>query len=200
MRICFVGDSLVAGTGDPECLGWVGRVCAMARRDGYDVSAYNLGVRRETSADIARRWLAEVTPRLPSEFPALVVFSFGNNDTTVEGGEPRVPLEVSAANLQAILTTATARWPVLVIGPMLFPGQEDALRRQLAAEYQRICAERAVPYLDLLATASTAPVWLSEAQQGDGVHPGAGGYQLLADLVRAWPAWQAQLRRAERLE
>jgi lysophospholipase L1-like esterase len=28
MRICFVGDSITNGTGDPEYLGWVSRVYA----------------------------------------------------------------------------------------------------------------------------------------------------------------------------
>ena len=56
MRLCFIGDSLVNGTGDPTGLGWVGRVTASARRRGHDVTTYNLGIRRDTSADIAARW------------------------------------------------------------------------------------------------------------------------------------------------
>jgi lysophospholipase L1-like esterase len=64
IRICFVGDSYVQGTGDDECLGWAGRLCASARRAGHNITYYNLGVRRETSTDITRRWLAECEPRL----------------------------------------------------------------------------------------------------------------------------------------
>ncbi|HZC55143.1 MAG TPA: hypothetical protein VE396_03730 [Xanthobacteraceae bacterium] len=30
IRICFFGDSMVNGTGDDACLGWVGRICAAA--------------------------------------------------------------------------------------------------------------------------------------------------------------------------
>jgi lysophospholipase L1-like esterase len=66
-RICFVGDSFVNGTGDPECLGWTGRICALACQKGHDVTYYNLGVRRETSTDIATRWRDEVSRRLPEE-------------------------------------------------------------------------------------------------------------------------------------
>jgi acyl-CoA thioesterase-1 len=55
IRICFIGDSYVHGTGDDDCLGWAGRLCAAARRAGHNVTYYNLGVRRETSADIACR-------------------------------------------------------------------------------------------------------------------------------------------------
>jgi len=56
MRICFVGDSFVNGTGDPEYLGWTGIICAVTRSWGYDITYYNLGIRRETSADILARW------------------------------------------------------------------------------------------------------------------------------------------------
>ena len=59
MRICFIGDSFVNGTGDDACLGWAGRLCRDARAAGREVTYYNLGVRRNTSADIARRWRAE---------------------------------------------------------------------------------------------------------------------------------------------
>ena len=65
LRICFVGDSLVNGTGDPACLGWTGRVCAAACDAGHDITYYNLGIRRATSADIHGYWRDEVTRRLP---------------------------------------------------------------------------------------------------------------------------------------
>ena len=31
MRLCVIGDELVAGTGDSRSLGWIGRVCARSR-------------------------------------------------------------------------------------------------------------------------------------------------------------------------
>ena len=52
MRIHFFGDSVVNGTGDGERLGWTGRVCSRARRAGHDLTHYNLGIRRDTRADI----------------------------------------------------------------------------------------------------------------------------------------------------
>ncbi|MBV8087460.1 MAG: lipase [Chloroflexi bacterium] len=199
MRICFVGDSLVAGTGDPEYLGWVGRVCAAARRDGWDITAYNLGVRRETSADIRARWEREVECRLPAEDAGLLVFSFGNNDAVVEAGRPRVALADAVVNLRQIVAAARARWPVLMVGPVAFPNEEDALRRKLNGAYAAACDEMGVPYLDVLEAVGSSDVWLAEARLGDGVHPGAGGYRLLAGLFSAWPAWHAQRQRAGRL-
>ena len=63
-RVFFVGDSYVAGVGDPERRGWVGRAGgADATATACPITAYNLGVRRDTSDDIARRWAAEVAAR-----------------------------------------------------------------------------------------------------------------------------------------
>jgi acyl-CoA thioesterase-1 len=95
IRICFIGDSFVNGTGDPLCLGWTGRVSAAAIQQGYAVTSYNLGIRWETSADIAARWRDECARRLPAHSDGRVVFSFGANDTTVEQGRQRLCLEAT---------------------------------------------------------------------------------------------------------
>ena len=92
MRICFIGDSFVAGAGDDDCLGWPGRLCAAARQAGHDLTLYNLGIRRDTSADIAARWEAEARARLPAEHDGRLVFLFGVNDCVEDTpGHPRMP-------------------------------------------------------------------------------------------------------------
>src|SRR5438046_2757963 len=45
----FVGASMTAGYGDPKGLGWVGRVVARTQHPDLDLTAYNLGVRGNTS-------------------------------------------------------------------------------------------------------------------------------------------------------
>ena len=60
MRICFVGDSMVNGTGDPAYLGWVGRVLQAERGLRSELTGYNLGIRRDRSDQIRLRWRAEV--------------------------------------------------------------------------------------------------------------------------------------------
>lgn len=197
MRICFVGDSFVNGTGDPDCLGWAGRVCVAACRAGRDVTYYNLGVRRDTSTDVAARWEDEVARRLPPDHPEYdprVVFSFGVNDTTAEGSATRVPRARSLDTLRAILTDAQRRCPVLFVGPP--PVASAAQNRRimaLSAEYAGVCAELGVPYLAAFPALSASPAWMSEVAAGDGSHPGAGGYAELADLVRAWEPWRVWL-------
>ncbi|WP_330184237.1 hypothetical protein OHB26_11885 [Nocardia sp. NBC_01503] len=87
LRVCFLGESFVAGIGDRECLGWAGRLAVRAAA-GQPLSYYNLGVRRENSTELRGRWEAECTPRLPAGADCRVVISTGVNDTQLENGRP----------------------------------------------------------------------------------------------------------------
>lgn len=193
VRICFVGDSFVNGTGDPECLGWTGRVCANANKKGYDITYYNLGIRRDSSTNIANRWLQEVSLRLPKEYDGRVVFSFGLNDTTLENGKTRVDLADSLKNAYEILSEAQKLYPVLMVGPAPYAEQQDSQRRNrntdLSKQFALICKKIDVPYLDVFTILEKSNIWINQAIANDGVHPGAGGYAEFAQIVGNWDAW-----------
>lgn len=191
MRIAFFGDSFVNGTGDPAYLGWVGRVCARARARGDDLTAYNCGIRRATSADAAATWQAEATARLPAAFKCAVVFSFGANDRVVENGMARVSLAQQIETTRAILGNARARWPVVFIAAP-DTGSGEAARERVQTT-QKLCAELGVPFLDAFTASLSFKHWRAEAAAGDGVHPGSLGYEEFAAVVDAWPAWGALL-------
>lgn len=191
MRICFVGDSFVNGTGDPDYLGWTGRVCAAMGQRGYNITHYNLGIRGQTSAEIADRWWKEVSCRLPQSYDGRLVFSFGTNDTTLEAGQPRVAPADSLQYLQQILTQASAHFPVLMVGP---PPIEDQAQNDrtadLSRQYQSLCTRLRIPYLDMFTPLSQSPIWMQEVAAFDGAHPGAAGYAEFAHQVLQWSAWQ----------
>lgn len=190
IRICFIGDSFVNGTGDPEFLGWTGRLCQHAARAGVELTGYNLGVRRDTSRDISRRWLAECQRRLPTACDGRVVFSFGVNDTTLDGAETRVDEHETLSHAQAMLEAAVGRWATLMVGP---PPVADATQNERIARLDESLSQTAngcqVPYLSIYGELLNAPVWQEEIKTNDGSHPRAGGYDLLATLVKRWPAW-----------
>jgi lysophospholipase L1-like esterase len=194
-RICFLGDSFTQGTGDETCLGWPGRVCARARRRGHDVTHYNLGIRRETTADILVRWRTEVRPRLMPGVNGRVVFSFGANDATQENGDWRVAPDASQQNARLMISGAlTAGYPVLVVGPPPAPETDKTARHaELARRYAEVCKKLNVPFLDILDSIQHVDAWWHEVASGDGIHPGAEGYAALAKLVEEWPAWRAWL-------
>lgn len=193
VRICFVGDSFVNGTGDPECLGWTGRICVNANKKGYDITYYNLGIRRDTSTDIANRWLQEVSLRLPKEYDGRIVFSFGLNDTTVKNGKTRVEFTKSIENTYKILSEAKQLYPVLMVGPAPYADTEDNQRKQrtadLSKQFALVCHELNVPYLDVFPILSKSNIWIDEARANDGAHPRAGGYAEFAQIVENWEAW-----------
>ncbi|MBW4621420.1 MAG: lipase [Cyanosarcina radialis HA8281-LM2] len=190
MRICFIGDSFVNGTGDPECLGWAGRICTAARKQGYDLTYYNLGIRRETSADILARWQGEVFRRLPSEYEGRIVLSFGVNDTTIENDKIRVELADSIANTRQILTTAKQLFPILMVSPLpIADCEQNSRSAKLSARLAEVCHQLDVPYLDAFPAMLASIVWMNEVAANDGAHPSAAGYSELAGLVQSWPGW-----------
>ncbi|MGE4064913.1 MAG: GDSL-type esterase/lipase family protein [Rhodospirillaceae bacterium] len=194
MRVCFFGDSFVNGYGDPEYQGWVGRLCRSARAQGYDLTAYNWGIRRASSDDIKASWLAEASARLPREHRGAVVFSFGANDRVMDRGEMRVPMSRSLDNTRTILATAAPRWPTLFISsPRPIAGDPEGVAAAQVRGIAAICDGQNVPLFDAFAESANFTHWRAEATAGDGAHPGARGYEELAVLLAAWPAWRALL-------
>lgn len=190
IRICFIGDSYVQGTGDDECLGWTGRLCASARRAGHDITYYNLGVRRETSMDIARRWLAECEARLPPATENYVVFSFGANDASLVDGQQRVSEDDTIANLHAVLDNTRIRYRTLMVGPPPAADADHNARLARLSERMRDAAgQLGVPYVATLPALIDDRIWLDEVRDNDGAHPRAAGYARLARIVAASGAW-----------
>jgi lysophospholipase L1-like esterase len=192
MRICFIGDSFVNGTGDPECLGWSGRICVAANQHGCDLTYYNLGVRRDTTQDILKRWSAESRCRLPTEDDGRIVFSFGTNDTTIETQKRRVELNNSLDNTYQILSLAARIYPVLMISSPPISDIDQNLRTQeLSTQIALVCSHLNVPYLDVFTPLQASSIWMHEVATGDGAHPGAAGYSELAKLIQDWSAWNS---------
>ena len=191
VRVCVLGDSFTAGVGDPTGAGWVGPVASSARRAGWNLTVYDLGVRRDTSVDVARRWVAETSWRLREGDRYGVVVAVGLNDVVLEGGRPRVPPERSIAALTGVLDGAAARgWPALAVGPPpVADAGESSRAAALSAGMAVACAARAVPFVDATALARD-PVWVAEVATGDAYHPSAVGYARLAALVEpAFVRW-----------
>ena len=193
----FVGDSFTAGTGDPTGLGgWAGRTVAASYAAGMPLIAYNLGVRGETSVSIADRWIAEMRPRALAG--GGVVFCVGCNDVVEMDGRLLVEPGESVATLDRLLTDAArVGLRAFVVGPPPLgePG-EDERARALSAAFARVAARHETPYVPVLDDLLARTSWPAEARAGDGTHPGAGGYDDLAELVltRGLLAWIGSLQ------
>jgi lysophospholipase L1-like esterase len=192
-RILFFGDSLVAGVGDPEGCGWVGRLAAASFEAGEPITAYNLGVRRQTSVQVASRWRSEAAPRLETDAHPRVVFSFGVNDTTIENQRLRVDPERSLRSLEAILREAARLGlPAFFVGPAPVVGRRQTDRiASVSTAFAEVCAGHDVPFVDTFAELRDSRVWMEDVSAVDGAHPGAAGYDLLMRVVLSsgWVNW-----------
>ena len=207
VRICVVGDALVAGVGDLKALGWVGRVSARTPQDEIPVTTFALGVPDETTADLAARWWDESRRRFGAgmagrpgpggaattgedgEVACRLVLGLGHGDATHGLSLPR-----SRLNLANVLDDAHSRGlPVFVVGPPPPAGPPDAQARieELSATFGDVCRRRDVPFVDTYTPLVTHETWLTDLAAGDGVHPGQAGYGLIAWLVLhgGWYEW-----------
>jgi acyl-CoA thioesterase-1 len=190
LRICVVGDDLVAGVGDPRSLGWVGRVGARTPREETAVSLFPLGVPDETTAGLLGRWREESDRRFAGATleDCRLVVGLGRHD--VYAG---VSLARSRLNLANILDDCGGRaLPAFVVGPP--PGPYDRLNAsigELSAAFHDVCLRRHVPYVDTFTPLVAHEDWLTDLAAGDGVHPGQAGYGLIAWLVLhgGWRTW-----------
>jgi acyl-CoA thioesterase I len=192
--VMFFGDSHTAGTGDPEALGWAGRVAGAAIAAGIPVTSYNLGVRGQTSVEVAARWRAEAEPRLPDDgSDSRAVFAFGVNDVAEREEGLRCSREESLEALDSVLDgAAELGMRPLVVGPAAID-DEDANGRvvALSAAFGELCEERGALFVPLVEGLQRSHLWRQEVAAGDGAHPGAYGYMEIARLVLAagWLDW-----------
>ncbi len=202
-KVCFIGDGTTFGCGDETLLGWPGRLCSRVRRGRSEFACYNLGIRLETSSDIAVRWQTEAGPRLGNG--GALVFQFGLNDmAAVESRGIRVPMTESLASAEAIISEASAWRPTLWISPLpvlpechpmhsnknsVFHYRNDRIAG-LNEAYADLAEKLGVPYLDLYQRLAFEREWEEALVRGDGVHPDGEGYALVARQIDQWLPWR----------
>lgn len=184
MKIGFFGDSFTAGTGDPAGKGWVGRLC---EAEGHD--HVNFGVPGDTSEGVRDRWQQDAEGH---DFDRLV-FMVGSNDALLNEHRRVTINEVNRLkNAKAIMVAARAKAPTLFISALPIAGDGPASGRigDMARQMGMIARINRVAYVDICAEVAASDIWQGEATANDGAHPGAGGYQLVADLIARHPVWQ----------
>jgi acyl-CoA thioesterase-1 len=170
-RIVFLGDSLTAGLGLPVEQSYPALIGKRLKDKGYDYEIVNAGVSGDTSAGGVRRldWSLEGDVRA-------LVLALGAND-----GLRGLPPNEMRKNLAAVLERARSRNIPVVLAGMEAPpnfGQDYTREfRQVYADLARDYGVRFVPFM-LLGVAGDPSL-----NQGDGIHPNAGGAERVADLI-----------------
>jgi len=193
MRACFFGDSFTHGVGDEEGLGWRGRVLTRFLKDMPSLTAYDLGIRRDTSTDILKRWESEAQARLPPGYQHRLAFCFGTNDCADDGtGSGRIAQDETIRNAHAILSRSIKLGPTILIGPPPILDDPAADRRiaKLEPAMQAVAEGYGIPMLPVFELLRRAPAWTHGAAAGDGTHPDRAGYAFLADYIWEWAAFR----------
>jgi lysophospholipase L1-like esterase len=188
IALVFIGDAYVAGYGDPKGLGWVSRVVGRTAHADVDITAYQLGVRDETSADVLARWRIECPPRWKGHSEKRLVVAVGHNDAVNAMSTARVRL-----NLANILDDAAASGvAAFAVGPTPTLDADLNARLEIVVEAQAdVCARRGVAYVDCYRPLISHEQWHSDLGAAGGVYPGQAGYGLIAWLVLhgGWDQW-----------
>ncbi len=189
LALVFLGSSLVVGVGDPKGQGWVTRVVGRTQHPDLELTAYNLGVRGDTSADLVARWHAEVPRRWAGRSERRLVLSAGTDDVLAG-----VTLARHRLNLANLLDDATSNAVAsFVVSPPPTSDQDVNDRLAVLVEAQGdVCSRRGVPFVDCFTPLHGHDQWRSElAASRYPDHPGQAGYGLIAWLVlhNGWNDW-----------
>ena len=199
MIVCFLGDSLTLGVGDPDTQGWPGRLVHWAGLPQDRLLAYNLGIRRNSTTAILSRFHSEVAARLLEDQEMRLVLCLGSVDVLVmedasDATAVRSMLEKALANTRAILEQA-APWRTLLVGPP--PNSQDLFNTVLERMDHGLAApakDMDTPFLSLIGDLKASDLYLADL--ADGVHPGPSGYELIARLVHDWEPWREWMETA----
>ncbi|WP_435300556.1 GDSL-type esterase/lipase family protein [Timonella sp. A28] len=188
LRLCAVGDELVAGVGDPRALGWLGRVVARTRTQSTTV-VMPLAVPSETTTGLSARWENEFNLRTApnSHTDHRLIIGLGHSDISADLSVAR-----SRLNLANILDVADERRiPTLVVGPPpTIPSLAPAIG-ELSAAFADVAQRRRVPYVDTFSPLVDHEQWNADLAASNGPYPGQAGYGLMAWLVlhTGWHTW-----------
>lgn len=189
LGVVFIGASLVAGVGDPKGQGWVSRVVGRTHHPDLELTAYNLGVRGDTSGDVLARWKAECAPRWHGRAEKRLVVSVGTGDAA-----SGVSLARHRLNLANILDdAASAGIGTFVVSPPPTADPDVNSKLEVLVEAQSdVCSRRSVPFVDCYRPLMGHEQWQTDlASSMVPHHPGQAGYGLIAWLVlhNGWYDW-----------
>ncbi|WP_240192133.1 arylesterase [Desulforhopalus vacuolatus] len=169
--IVAVGDSLTAGYGVDEGAAYPALLEEKLRTDEYNYNVVNAGVSGETSSGTLSRmeWILTLEPDI-------VVLETGAND-----GLRGIDTEVAEKNISEILQLLKDKDVVVVLAGMkMVWNMGPAYVAQFNRIYPKLAKEFDVVYMPFFLEGVATR---GNLNQGDGIHPNAQGYQIIAENI-----------------
>jgi acyl-CoA thioesterase-1 len=179
--IVAFGDSLTAGFGVAPADAYPALLQERLRKEGYSYRVVNAGVSGDTTAGGLRRvdWALKLKPEI-------VIVELGANDA-LRGQD----LASVRANLDQIVERFQAAGARVLVAGMRLPINYG---RRYGAEFhqlfEQVAKRRKAAYMPFFLDGVGADARLN---QGDGIHPTAEGYKIIADKL--WPYLRPLLKK-----
>lgn len=196
-RIVAFGSSSLAGVGDPENGGFMGRLKKWHESNDHKNLLYNLGIGGDTTGGMVKRILPEAVLRKPG----LILIASGLNDTH-RIGKNDAPCPTSPddfkKNIRLLIKQGKTLGDVAFIGvypidetrtaPLTYWKKDIYFFLKDAIEYEQyvkdICQNQNVPYCDVFNK------WLKEDYKKwlheDGLHANATGHERIYKELKSF--------------
>ncbi len=183
-RILILGDSLSAGYGFDQKLGWAELLQRKLADSGYSHQVINASISGDTTAGGLTR-----LPQLLQKYrPQWLIVELGGND-----GLRGLSLAQTEDNIRQMVHLGRIQQSqVLLLGMMLPPNFGKTFTRKFQLLYQTVAQQMALPLVPFfLEGVATKPEWM----QGDGIHPNAKGQPTL--LQNIWQVFAPELEKSK---
>ncbi len=173
-RILVLGDSLSAGYGIDQGLGWTHLLQRKLVDSGYPHEVINASISGDTTAG----GLSRLPQLLQKHRPQWLIIELGGND-----GLRGLSLAQTEYNIrQMVRLSHSQKSQSLLLGMMLPPNFGKVFTQKFRQLYQTIAQQMALPLVPFfLEGVASNPEWM----QQDGIHPNAKGQPALLNNV--WP-------------
>ncbi|OGY18215.1 MAG: hypothetical protein A2900_05025 [Candidatus Chisholmbacteria bacterium RIFCSPLOWO2_01_FULL_50_28] len=190
MNICVFGDSITWGAFLPFRGAWANLLRNYLETINPFIALYDLGVDKDTSEEVLKRF----EPEAESRKPDLIIFAVGINDSAYRKTKdnPVVPLSQFENNINKLIETAKKMTEsIFFVGlvkgddsktlplPRSTTGKcygKDNVRKYNTI-LQKVCTKHRITYLDIFQL-------LTDEDFDDGLHPNLGGHQKIFEAVR----------------
>jgi acyl-CoA thioesterase I len=177
--IVAFGNSLTEGSGVDSAQNYPSKLQAKIDAAGFRYQVINAGIGGETTAQALNR-IQEILDL----HPAIVILEIGAND-----GLLGLPLESIRGNLLAIIDRLQSSRVRVILAGMKVPSDFGMkYSKDFCNIYQEIAKQRRLPIIPFLLEGVAGH---AELNQNDGIHPTAGGYDVVSENV--WKTLQPML-------
>jgi lysophospholipase L1-like esterase len=185
-RILCIGDSITWGAFDLELGGWVNRLRLYYDNEHRgEGGVYSLGVSGDKVSDVLKRFDVEVRARSRAEIKPIIL-AIGINDSPHDSHPEGTDLDAFGVQYRELVSKSRAVTDtVIIIGPTNIMsdhpdrhGYKNETIRPYEEIIKKIAADEKLPYIDVFGLIPESDLQL------DGLHPEAGGHELIFQKVK----------------